>query len=239
VRLRPGAGAATQRRDVTYPFDAAIARTAARYARSTGIPRATRTYVASKLRTDPAARAIAERAPLGDVLDLGCGRGQLAVLLLESGSALSVRGLDWDAKKVAIARAASEGLPARFDVGDVRDDASAGVEPADAVLLVDVLHYLSAEEQDALLARAADLVRPRGRLLVREASRGHGARSAVTELAEHVGRAARLNLGERLLFRDVAKDLAPRLAARGFVCSVEPCWHGTPLANVLLDARRP
>jgi 2-polyprenyl-3-methyl-5-hydroxy-6-metoxy-1,4-benzoquinol methylase len=219
---------------VTTGFEEAVERTAARYERAEG-RRTTFYYVRSKLRSDPSAHAVAARAPLGEILDLGCGRGQLAVLLLEAGLATKVRGIDWDAAKIGIAERAAEGLPASFSTGDVR---SGGEAPADTVLLVDVLHYLHADEQDALLVRAADLVKPGGRLLVRESSRGHGLRSTITAFAEWVGTTVRMNHGERLVFRDVARELVPVLEDKGLACSVAPCWQGTPLSNVLLEARR-
>jgi 2-polyprenyl-3-methyl-5-hydroxy-6-metoxy-1,4-benzoquinol methylase/uncharacterized protein (DUF2062 family) len=227
VRVRRGPEAKT-------PFDEAVQRTAERFARASK-RRADLHYVRSKLRRDGSVRAIAERAPLGDVLDLGCGRGQLAIMLLELGAATRVRGVDWDDAKIALAARAAEGLDARFERADVR---SAECEPADTVLLVDVLHYVSAPEQDALLARAADRVRPGGRLFVRDASIGYGWRSRLTLAAERIGTAVRFNRGERVLFRDVARDLLPLLEAKGFACSVEPCWAGTPFANVLVVATR-
>ncbi|MCA9588674.1 MAG: class I SAM-dependent methyltransferase [Myxococcales bacterium] len=215
-------------------LDAAIERTAARFARAS-TARASAGYVASKLRRDPAVAAIAGRAPLGDVIDIGCGRGQLAVLLLESGAASRVLGLDHDAEKVALATRAAEGLSATFRVGDAR----AGDEgEADTVLLVDVLHYMPPDDQDALLRLAASLVRPGGRVLVREATTGMGLRTALTRAAEHVGVALRVNRGQVLAFRDVARELVPVLEGAGLRCAVEPCWAGTPLANVLLEARR-
>ncbi len=225
ARLRRGPRATT-------PFDDAVTRTAERFARASA-RRADLYYVRAKLGSDPSARAIVDRAPLGDVLDLGCGRGQLAILLLESGAATRVRGVDWDDAKVTLATRAADGLDARFERADVRSVAG---DLADTVLLVDVLHYLSASEQDALLARAADRVRPGGRLFVRDASTGYGFRSWLTRSAERIGTAARFNRGERVLVRDVARDLVPVLEAKGFSCAVEPCWRGTPFANVLVVA---
>lgn len=215
-------------------LESAIVRTAARYARAARW-RGAYYYVVGKLRGDPCTRALAERAPLGDVLDLGCGRGQLPVLLLESGAAWRVRGVDADAEKIAFAERAAEGLPASFVCGDVR---GAEIEAADTVLLIDVLHYFDRATQDALLARAARLVRPGGRLFVREASTGLGARSWITLLVEWIAKGVRLNRGERLLFRDVRRELVPMLEAEGMACAVEPCWRGTPFGNVLLVATR-
>lgn len=215
----------------------AVKRTAERFARATS-RRGTYHYVVGKLRGDPATRAVLALAPLGDVLDLGCGRGQLAVALLESGAASSVRGLDWDAEKVALATRAAEGLAARFEQGDVRARGDGADRASDTVLLVDVLHYFDSDAQDALLARAIELVRPGGRLVIREATRGLGWRSALTLAVERVSTGVRFNKGERVVIRDVAREIVPALEAAGMACVTTPCSDGTPFANVLVVAEK-
>jgi len=216
------------------PFELAALRTVARF-RAAGGSRSTPYYVKAKLRGDPATRALDLRRPLGDVLDLGCGHGHLALFLLESGAATSVVGRDWDAAKIARAKAAAEGANAVFLCEDLR---GGDPDPATTVLLIDVLHYLDKGAQDALLLRAAQFVREGGRLFVRDASLGFGARSFATALVERISRAVRWHRGERIALRDVAKELVPQLEAVGMTCEVEPCWKGTPFSNVLLVAHR-
>lgn len=211
-----------------------ITRTAERFSRA-ALRRATYHYVVSKLRRDPATRAVADLGPLGDVLDLGCGRGHLALYLLERGVARSVRAFDWDEEKIALAQRAGAGLDASFAALDVRQT---DADPADTVLLIDVLHYLDPAAQDALLDRAADLVKPGGRLVVRDATAGGGWRSAFTLLVEWISMLVRFNRGEHIALRDVARDVVPVLEKKGLRCTVSPCWAGTPFANVLLVARR-
>lgn len=207
-------------------------RIAERYA---GGSRAVRGYVAGKLRSDPVASRVLEigrASPLGAVCDVGCGRGQLGVLLLEAGVAASVHGWDWDAEKVAAATRAAEGLAARFERGDVR----AHLIPAcDTVLFVDVLHYLSIDEQDALLARAA--ASARRHVIVRELDPDRGWRSAVTRLQESITTGLRYNEGARLVFRAISEIAAP-LERAGFRVEVSPAWGSTPFSNVLVHARR-
>lgn len=210
-------------------MDAAVDRVAARYA---GGRRAAYHYVRSKLAGDPAPRAIAARGPLGEVSDVGCGRGQLAVLLLENAAASKVTGFDWDAKKVEDARRASDGLPVRFEVGDVRTHPLAA---CDTVLLVDVLHYLTEEEQDALLTRAASAARER--VIVRDLDPDRGWRSTVTRIQEGITTGLRWNRGARVRPRSVP-DLSKVLETAGFDVRVEPCWGSTPFANVLLVGTR-
>ncbi len=233
----------TQGRSGQYPAamedaESVIERTAQRFARSPSgeVRKGTYYYVRGKLRGDPATRAIVGLGALGDVLDIGCGRGHLAVYLLERALARSVRGVDWDEEKIALARRAAEGLDASFEVSDMQD--AGRLTDADTVLLVDVLHYLDSDAQDALVASAAERVRPGGRLVVRDASTGHGWRSLVTASVEWISTTIRFNVGERVAIRDLPGALVPILETKGFHVRVSPCWEGTPFSNVLLVATR-
>ena len=203
-------------------------------------------YVRIKLIGDPVTRLVADVAgeadgALGELLDIGTGRGQMALMLLELGRATGAHGFDWDEHKIAEAKqaaAASSGaqaaLPASFEVADA---ATAPLRPADTVLLIDVLHYLTIAEQDALLGRAAEAVRPGGRLLVREADTERGWRSWVTLLEELLFTAVRFNRGARVRFRP-AREIVAALEARGLACEVRPAWGRTPFSNVLIVAAR-
>jgi SAM-dependent methyltransferase len=199
-------------------------------------------HIRGKLLADPAGMLIAELAgdapaALGAVLDIGAGRGQLALLLLELGRAREVRGVDWDRQKIeAGSRAALVQGPlcASFSVGDARE---APFSPADTVLLIDLLHYFRPAEQDAILDRAAAAVLPGGRLLVREADPARGLRSWATWLEEGVFTLLRVNRGERVRFRP-AVEIVQRLESSGLACETLRAWGKTPFSNVLVVARR-
>ena len=212
--------------------DALIAAVAARYA---GASRFTRGYVGSKLRRDPATGAILALAArvggLGEVADLGCGRGQLALALLLSGSASRVTGLDYEAGKVAEARTAAAGLPASFAEADLT---TAAVPPCDTAMLVDVLYQLPEPSQVPLLDRMAAAARRRVVLRLFDPDRGW--RSAFGMAMERAGRAIRRD-GAAVRPMPVPA-VAARLEAAGFRCAVSPCWAGTPLPNVLLVVER-
>jgi SAM-dependent methyltransferase len=216
---------------------AAVERVAARYA-SADSPRAAERalfhWVRTKLLGDPVAKLVAELAS-GSLLDVGTGRGQLPLLLLLLGRVSRVRGVDWDARKIAAAARAAEGLDASFARGDAR---TAPLEPSDTVLLIDLLHYFTVEEQDAILDRAAAAVRPGGRILVREADADAGWRSVTTLWEERLFTLLRVNRGERLRFRP-ARELAARIEAAGLACEIRPASAGTPFSNVLVVGRRP
>jgi 2-polyprenyl-3-methyl-5-hydroxy-6-metoxy-1,4-benzoquinol methylase/uncharacterized protein (DUF2062 family) len=198
-------------------------------------------YVRVKMLMDPVSKMVADLFDEGaslEILDIGTGRGQLPLLLLELGRARRAHGIDWDEEKIGAAQAAALREPplvATFRRGDVRD---ADLPVADAVLLIDVLHYLTIAEQDALLARAARAVRTGGRLIVREADTERGWRSWLTLLEELIFTALKFNRGARVRFRP-AREIVERLEHHGLRCEVRPAWGKTPFCNVLVIATRP
>nr|WP_246523166.1 class I SAM-dependent methyltransferase [Neoroseomonas eburnea] len=171
---------------------------------------------------------------LGHVLDLGCGRGQLAIALLLAGVAGRVTGLDIDARKVALAEGAAHGLPARFAVADL---ARAGIPPCDSVLIIDVLLQMPPTAQDMLLARVIAAA-PR-RILIRAFDPDRGWRSAFGFAMERVRRLLGGDRGRAgaVAPRPLATLIVPLVAA-GYAVRQTPCWAGTPLPNVLLVAER-
>lgn len=215
---------------------AAIERVAARYA---GASRFDRGFVRGKLRGDPAVAAIldhAARHPFGHVVDLGCGRGQLGLLLLESGLASSVTGLDLDRAKIDRARAAaaaSPSAPARFAVADLAETA---IPACDTALLVDVLVQMPEEAQESLLART--IAAARRRILVRAFDPDQGWRSRFGLATERIRRIFGADpTCVAIAPRPIASLTAP-LEAAGFRVSTAPCWGSTPLPNVLIAAER-
>ena len=211
----------------------AIGRTARRYG---GCGRFTRHYVASKLKRDPIHLDLLGRAgpdKYGRVLDIGCGRGQVGILLLEAGLADHVIGLDLAGPCLADARRAGAGLAflaERQDLGE-----SPQLPPCDTVLLIDVLYQLGPEAARSLLASAAATARRR--VLVRTLDPGLGWRSRLSITLERLGRRAWPHSGRRVEPLPVPA-LVGTLQAAGFAATVTPSWQGTPFANVLLDGRQ-
>ncbi len=217
---------------------AALDRVMARYA---GASRFDRGFVRGKLRGDPAVAAIlahAAEGPFGQVVDLGCGRGQLGLLLLEAGGADSLVGLDRDAAKIARAIAAAEATnppaPARFMVADL---AIAAVPDCDTLLLVDVLLLMPEAVQDALLARIAAAVRRRILIRAFDPDRGWRSRFGRTVERLRIALGADRAGGAGCHPRPVRAVVAP-LRDAGFTVTVAPCWGAMPLPNVLITAER-
>lgn len=187
---------------------------------------------------DPVGRALhdlAQREPFGDVVDVGCGRGQFGLLLRSAGVATTVVGFDWDEEKVTIANLASRGLDeVHFEQGDVRHVA---LPSCDTVLLVDILHYLDHAEQDDLLVRAANAARiESGRVIVRDVDPDQGASSALTKGWEWVTTTLGYNRGARVAPRSF-DAMAAILEAEGLVVTRERC-SARVMSNELLIARR-
>jgi uncharacterized protein (DUF2062 family)/2-polyprenyl-3-methyl-5-hydroxy-6-metoxy-1,4-benzoquinol methylase len=224
VRLRRGPASPD-------PWRAELAAALARYRDA---PRGHRGYLRFKLPMDPVYRMVCtELGRVGTVVDLGTGLAPLPILLAQRGQAERAIGIEWDAAKVASARRAAAGLDAvEIREGDAR---SAELPEADAVLLIDLLHYYPREEQRALLAHAAAALRPGGRLAVRETVRE--GRSGLTRLLEGIAVALRWNKGPTLRYLTTA-ELRGELEQLGLRCE-EPSGASSSLhkGNVLLWAR--
>jgi 2-polyprenyl-3-methyl-5-hydroxy-6-metoxy-1,4-benzoquinol methylase len=209
----------------------AIHRTRLRY---TSARASDRHYVANKLRFDPIVRTICEMKPhLGDVVDVGCGRGQLGLALYELGQIHTLRGFDWDERKVDTARVAA-GDDALYTTGDVQ---TAPIPEADTILIVDVLHYLSPVAQDALLKRAAASLRPEGMLIVRDIDARRTLSSLFAQLCERLSIYFKMNRGTQLTFSSCQRH-SDALGRHGLHVTDTIPMPGLFLDNVLLLAVR-
>ena len=215
---------------VTDPFDHALSRVFARYAK---VHPADRIYVPMKLLSDPVVEQLFELSgELGSVSDVGCGRGQFGLFLLELGAG-RLSGFDWDERKLKAARSAA-GNDATFVQGDLR---TAELPSADTTLLIDVLHYLTPAEQDSLLERAASSLCADGRLVIRDTEPHAGWRSRLTRAIERVVTRVGYNRAGVLHYRPSA-EIAAALRALGLDTSVS-ISGGLWLSNVLIVARKP
>jgi len=196
-------------------------------------------YVQAKLRTDPlypGVTAVLRDAPW-PVLDLGCGLGLLAHALRADGQTQRYYGVDIDAAKIGRASAAGEraGLA---DVGFGSIDLSLS-PPAHAgsVALLDVLQYLPAAQQQALLAEAAARLAPDAPLVIRTPLAGDHARGWLTRLSDRLGH---LSGWMRTAPRDypTREGLLATLAGHGLQARCTPLYGRTPFNNWLVVARQ-
>jgi SAM-dependent methyltransferase len=195
-------------------------------------------YTQGKLRSDPLYPGVlaALRGNTAPLLDLGCGLGLLAHALRFDGQAMTYRGVDNDAAKIARARLAAQrqGLAdAQFEMIDL---AVAVPAHRGSVAILDVLQYLDADAQHALLANVAAMLAPDGLLVIRSA------------IADDSGRARTSRVTDRLAnwigwmkFRPrcwpTRDGLHAALASAGLQAEFAPLYGNTPFNNWLIVAR--
>jgi 2-polyprenyl-6-hydroxyphenyl methylase/3-demethylubiquinone-9 3-methyltransferase len=172
----------------------------------------------------------------GFVVDLGCGHGLFANLLVESSDRRRVLGLDSDARKIAVARgtvAGREGL--RFEVADI-----VAVPPprCDAITIVDVLYLMPPDDQERVLRNCAAGLSEGAPLLVKSQEARIDPRYALTYAQEVVSVSLGFTRGARRGFhfpsRDEAFDMFRRAGFR--VDAIE--MRRRPYTDVLYLARR-
>jgi uncharacterized protein len=100
------------------------------------------------------------------IYDLGCGLGFLSYYLKSAQPGRRITGLDYDEDKITVAQNCyQKDAHIDFLAGDVTQFIP---EQADAVLLMDILHYLSEAEQLQVLENAVNNLNPNGVILIRD-----------------------------------------------------------------------
>lgn len=192
-----------------------------------------RSYARTKLATDPVFAAVAEklRGHAHPVIDVGCGIGLMAFYLRASGFAQPIIGIDHDAAKIASAqRASTDGMS--FSTGDARQPLPYGC----SVLLIDVLHYVTAEEQSCILRNAAAAAPPGGVVIIRDTIDDRSWRFRATYAMELFARGIRWIRAERLDF-PTRERIANAFA--GFEQEITPLWGATPFNSYLFAFTKP
>jgi SAM-dependent methyltransferase len=192
-------------------------------------------FARGKLSRDPAFGAIVHGGwikPGSRVLDLGCGQGLLASLLLAADHGCRVRGIELmptDARRASVALGAS----AEIVCGDIRHE---NFGAADVAVVLDVLHYIDYPAQDRVLERLRDALKPGGLLLLRVGDAAGGLPFRLSNWVDHVVTFSR---GHRLgnLYCRTLAQWRVSLESLGFQVEVIPLSHGTPFANVMLKGR--
>lgn len=152
----------------------ALARRPDRYGRAAlalyrDLPLGVRAHVHLRWWSAPFPSIEAALPATGRILEIGCGHGLFSAYAAAAGPGRVLRGVDIDEDKLRWARQAAAPVADRLEFstspsGAVPDG------PWDAVVVVDVLYLLPAEQQRALLLAAWGTVRPGGVLVVKEMS---------------------------------------------------------------------
>jgi SAM-dependent methyltransferase len=207
-------------------------------------------FARGKLRTDPAFVTLLSTRLLptsARVLDLGCGQGLLAACLHAASTChvegiwptawpapplpASVRGIEIDAREVERARRALGPL-AQIECDDL---SVAALRSADAIIMLDVLHYLEPLAQRALIERAHDALSLGGVLILRIGNSAGGARFIWSRWVDAISWRLRGRGRAVLHFRTLA-GWTELLGAAGFAVREIPMAGSKSFANVMLLA---
>ncbi len=135
-----------------------------------GAPAAVQAHVLGRWATCPFPRVAAAVPQQGRILEVGCGYGLFSCHLALASPERDVLGVDVDLRKIVHAQAAAQRAKAsgaRCDFrlappGELPDG------PWDAIVIVDVLYLLTAEQQEGLLQACAEQLALGGTLVVKE-----------------------------------------------------------------------
>ncbi|NJM26759.1 MAG: methyltransferase domain-containing protein [Bacteroidia bacterium] len=117
------------------------------------------------------------------VLDLGCGYGFLCYMLFYLSDQRVIKGVDYDEDKVNTAlHGFGRTQRLTFEAADVTTLAIE--DNYDAIVIADVLHYLTPAQQEAVLTNACRAVKPGGKVIVREGNKDEKERHKGTQLSE-------------------------------------------------------
>jgi uncharacterized protein (DUF2062 family)/2-polyprenyl-3-methyl-5-hydroxy-6-metoxy-1,4-benzoquinol methylase len=194
-----------------------------------------RGFVRWKLRLDRIFGMLAgEDLGSGTVVDLGCGYGMALCFTAFGDHSRQLVGCDLNEHRILVARQALNTLNAEVSVCDIRNFA---IPPAGLILILDVLQYLSAEEQLVLLARCCSALEPGGKFIFRVHDRERGLWSGITMSfdrllfrCEHVGT-------KPLMLS--AAEYQSALEGAGMQVETRHFRNRLPLSHILFIAKRP
>jgi SAM-dependent methyltransferase len=196
--------------------------------------RALQGYVRWKVRTDLAYSAARDalRGRTAPLVDVGCGVGLLPLYLREHGHSAPIVGIDFDQRKIDVARKAGRGYAdVEFIAGDARDPLPQGRD----VILLDILHYFDSVSQQTILANAARAAGEDGVIVIRQGICDGSWRHRFTALVDGLARVFRWMKAERLNFPTRAEVEMP---FAGFDVEVRPLWGRMPYNSYLFVFRR-
>lgn len=198
-----------------------------------------RLYARWKLKTDPvyAATAALLKDSALPLLDVGCGIGLLGQYLHASGARVRYEGVDHDAFKIGIARAAARHAGLEQEL-HLRCADAATLPPVNGhVVLLDILHYLPGARHRPLLQAVTRHLAPDGLLVIRNVLREPNWRFHATRIEEFFLRYSGWIPGGAQYYPS-ADEVRTPLAAAGLAVHIAPLRGRTPYNSYLVVARR-
>ena len=207
-------------------------------------------FARGKLSRDPVFAFLLRQGLIGEnaeIVDIGCGQGLLASSLMAAENSThsspgwpvappikSYFGLDLMATDIARATAALGhfGPRVRFAQGDM---CQRMFPVCDVAVILDVLHYVPIDAQNAVIDRVIAALRADGRLLLRIGDEQGGLGFRVSQWVDRVITRIRGHRVTPTFCRPLA-DWVLLLQGKGLNVQAIPMHQGTPFANILLRA---
>ena len=140
-------------------------------------------YLRIKLKLEKNFDSIVNIVPMeASVTDIGCGYGFLSYMLNFTSDRRIVLGIDADVQKIEMANNCfSKNSNINFIASNVVDYQ---LPESDVFIMMDVLHYLSVDNQKALIKRCAEKLNDNGIIIIREANDNLDRKHFATRLTE-------------------------------------------------------
>jgi 2-polyprenyl-3-methyl-5-hydroxy-6-metoxy-1,4-benzoquinol methylase len=118
----------------------------------------------------------------GNILDIGCGYGFLSYMLSYTSRERIITGIDYDENKISIAQNGyTKNDNTSFHYANAMEY---DFKNQDAIILSDVLHYLTESDQELLLEKCITKLNPSGMIVIRDGVRELESRHRGTRLTE-------------------------------------------------------
>jgi len=140
-------------------------------------------YMRIKVRMEKNYQLFHELLPSsGSILDIGCGYGFMPYMLHFASPQRSITGIDYDEQKIATANH-------NFSKTDAVHFVHANVmefpfENYDAIVMMDILHYLQPEQQKIVIEKCIRHIKPGGLIIIRDGNKDLAKRHRGTALTE-------------------------------------------------------
>jgi len=165
----------------------------------------------------------------GSILDLGCGSGIFANILSVGSPERKVFGVDLSVGRIKTARKLSKGNPnLKFMTGDVN---ATPFERFEIVTLVDLLHHMPYDEQDALVKKIYDKLDEDDVLIIKDLEKAPCWKYIFHYIQDSISCRA------RLYFRS-AGEMRELLENTGFQVETVSLAGGYPHPHVLYSCKK-
>lgn len=106
----------------------------------------------------------------GNIVDVGCGYGLLDMYLAKTGQNRNVIGSELNGKRVRIAQTISQNIPnvKFFEKNLLAESDVANVDKIDCIILMDLLHHVTYEQQDELIKTIHNILPQGGKLVIKD-----------------------------------------------------------------------